>query len=196
VWTYTASPPYVFIAWCFVKYRICSWRGTWLSAGTNLLILNLPHDELIPVCANRQLDCHISWSVQQQSSSHVVTISQLRLPFHFNKERLPLSRLVTRITIKILNRRFERYLGKTARKHKTTDKKEWRWHYIPEILITIQFRILHSCLLPKEVNIRIYKNYNLASCVVWVRIFGPRRQEAQGGWRKFHDEMFHCVRSS
>jgi hypothetical protein len=27
-WSYTSTPPYIFIAWCLVKYRMSSWHGT------------------------------------------------------------------------------------------------------------------------------------------------------------------------
>jgi hypothetical protein len=35
-WNYTSTPPYIFVVWCLDKYRMCSWRDTYLSPGTTL----------------------------------------------------------------------------------------------------------------------------------------------------------------
>jgi hypothetical protein len=79
-------------------------------------------------------------------------------------------------------------------------------------------KLLPFCLLSKTVNIRIYQTIIL--CVVlyghetWSltlkeecrlrvfensvlrRIFGPKRVEVIGGWRKLHNEEFHNLYSS
>jgi len=46
-WSYTSTPPYVFMARCLVKDRTSSWHCTQLSTGT----LHLPHLHAKFVCA-------------------------------------------------------------------------------------------------------------------------------------------------
>jgi len=41
-WNYTSTPTYIFMAWCLIKHRLCSWRGAYLSTETNLPYL-LPY---------------------------------------------------------------------------------------------------------------------------------------------------------
>jgi hypothetical protein len=78
--------------------------------------------------------------------------------------------------------------------------------------------LLSSRLLSKNVQIRIYKNIIfpvvLCGCEIWSltlkeehrvkvfenrvlrRIFGPKRDEVTGGWRKLHNEELHNLYSS
>jgi hypothetical protein len=35
-WSYTSSPPYVFMAWCLVKQGMSCRRGAWLTTGSAL----------------------------------------------------------------------------------------------------------------------------------------------------------------
>jgi hypothetical protein len=78
--------------------------------------------------------------------------------------------------------------------------------------------LLSSCLLLKSLKIRIYKTIILPvvlhGCETWFlalrdehrpgmfenrvlrRIFGPRRDEVMGGWRKLHNEELHELYSS
>jgi hypothetical protein len=72
-----------------------------------------------------------------------------------------------------------------------------------------------SSLLPsKNVRIKIYKTVILYGCETWFltlreeprlrgfenrvlrRIFGPKRDEVVGGWRKLHKEELHSLYSS
>jgi hypothetical protein len=39
-------------------------------------------------------------------------------------------------------------------------------------------------------DLRVFENR------VWRRIFGPKRDEVTGGWRKLHNEEFHNLYSS
>jgi hypothetical protein len=72
---------------------------------------------------------------------------------------------------------------------------------------------LSSGLLSKNVTIRIYKNIILPvflyGCETWYltlrevfenrmlrRIFGPKRDEVTGGWRKLHNKELHNLYSS
>jgi hypothetical protein len=86
------------------------------------------------------------------------------------------------------------------------------------MLATIQFRILSSCLLSRNVKIKIHKTIILPvvlyGCETWSltlreenglrvfenrvlrRIFGPKRDEVTGGWRKLHNEELHGLYSS
>jgi hypothetical protein len=81
-----------------------------------------------------------------------------------------------------------------------------------------QIFLISSRLLSKSVAIRIYKNVILNvvlyGCEIWSltlreehrlrvfenrmsgRIFGPKRDEVTGGWRKLHNEEFHNLYSS
>jgi hypothetical protein len=78
--------------------------------------------------------------------------------------------------------------------------------------------LLSSCLLSKNVNVKIYKSIILSvvlyGCETWVvtlreedrlrvfengvlrRIFGPKRDEVMGEWSKLHDEELHNLYSS
>jgi hypothetical protein len=79
--------------------------------------------------------------------------------------------------------------------------------------------LLSSCLLPKNIKIKIYKIrtlhlFLLGGSKVWSLtlrdkyilkvfengvlrgIFGPKRDEATGGWRKLHNEELHNFFSS
>jgi hypothetical protein len=76
---------------------------------------------------------------------------------------------------------------------------------------------LSSRLLSRNINIRIYKTIILPAvlygCETWsltlrekhrlrvfenkvLRIFGPKRDEVTGGWRKLHNEQLHNLYSS
>jgi hypothetical protein len=77
---------------------------------------------------------------------------------------------------------------------------------------------LSSCLLSKNIKIRIHKTIILPvvlyGCETWSqtlredhrlrvfanrvlrRIFGPKRDEVAGSWRKLHNEELHNVHSS
>jgi hypothetical protein len=90
--------------------------------------------------------------------------------------------------------------------------------FIRGMLATTQFRILSSRLLSRNVKIKIYKTIILPAVlygcetlsltsreehrlrvfenrVLW-RIFGPKRDEVAGGWRKLHNEELHGLYSS
>jgi hypothetical protein len=78
--------------------------------------------------------------------------------------------------------------------------------------------LLSSRLLSRNVNIKIHKTIILFvvlyGCETWSltsreehrlrvsenrvlrRIFGPKRDEVTGGWRKLHNEELHCLYSS
>jgi hypothetical protein len=73
--------------------------------------------------------------------------------------------------------------------------------------------LLSSCLLSKNVKIRTYKTIILPVVLygcetlsltlreehrlrVLRRIFGPKRDEVTGGWRKLHNEELHNLYSS
>jgi hypothetical protein len=47
-----------------------------------------------------------------------------------------------------------------------------------------------SLTLREEHRLRVYENR------VFKRIFGPKRDEVTGGWRKVHNEELHCLYSS
>jgi hypothetical protein len=86
------------------------------------------------------------------------------------------------------------------------------------MLATMQFRILSSRLLSRNVKIKIYKTIILPVVLYWCetltltlmeenrlrvfetrvlrRIFGPKRDEVTGGWRKMHNEELHGLYSS
>jgi hypothetical protein len=85
------------------------------------------------------------------------------------------------------------------------------------MLATIQFRVLSSRLLSRNVKVKIYKTILLIvvlyGCETWsltlreehrlrvfenrvLRIFGPKRDEVMGEWRKFHNEVLHNLHSS
>jgi hypothetical protein len=77
--------------------------------------------------------------------------------------------------------------------------------------------ILSSCLLPKNIKIRIYETIILPGVLFGcetsfltlieehtlrvfensvLRIFGPKKDEVTGGWRKLHNEELHNLYSS
>jgi hypothetical protein len=78
--------------------------------------------------------------------------------------------------------------------------------------------LLSSHLLSRNVNVKIYKTIIqplvLYGCETWSltlreehrlrvlenrvlrRIFGPKRDEVTGGWRKLHNEKLHILRGS
>jgi hypothetical protein len=83
------------------------------------------------------------------------------------------------------------------------------------MLATIQSStFLSSRLLSRNIKIRIYKTVVLCGCETWSltlredhrlrvfenrvlrRIFGPKRDEVTGGWRKLHDKELHNLYSS
>jgi hypothetical protein len=86
------------------------------------------------------------------------------------------------------------------------------------ILDTVQFRILSTSLLSKNLKIKISKctvlSFGLYGCETWSltlkeehrlrvfenrmlrRISGPRREEVAGGWRRLHNEEFHNLYAS
>jgi hypothetical protein len=88
-----------------------------------------------------------------------------------------------------------------------------REDYIPGMLATIQFSLLYSHLLSKNVKVKIYKTIILPvvlyGCETWSltlknehelrvfenrvlrRIFGLKRDEVAGDWRKSHNEKLH-----
>jgi hypothetical protein len=86
------------------------------------------------------------------------------------------------------------------------------------MLATIRFSLLSSRLLSRNVEVKIYKNIILPlvlyGCETWSlmltqehrlrvfenrvlrRIFGPKRDEVKGEWRKLHNEKLHIFYSS
>jgi hypothetical protein len=86
------------------------------------------------------------------------------------------------------------------------------------MLATIRFSLLSSCLLSRNVKVKIYKNIILLvvlyGCETWSlslkekyrlrvfenrvlgRIFGPKREEVTGEWRKLHSGELHNFYSS
>jgi hypothetical protein len=69
--------------------------------------------------------------------------------------------------------------------------------------------ILSSCLLSRNVKVKIYKTIILPvvlyGCETWclmlreehrLRVFGPKRDEVMGEWRKLHNEEFHKLYST
>jgi hypothetical protein len=85
------------------------------------------------------------------------------------------------------------------------------------MLATIRSRVLSSCLLSRNVKVKIYKTiilpFVLYGCETWLltlreehrlrvfenrvlrRIFGPKRYEVTGEWRKLHNEELHILYS-
>jgi hypothetical protein len=95
--------------------------------------------------------------------------------------------------------------------------KKLRADYIPGMLAVIQFRVLSSYILYKNLKIKIYKTIILpvlCGCETWSltlreeqrlrvfdnrvlrRVFGPKREEVAGGWRSLHNEQFHNLYAS
>jgi hypothetical protein len=85
------------------------------------------------------------------------------------------------------------------------------------MLVTIQFRVLSSRLLSRNVKVKIYKTIILPvvlyECETWsltlreehrirvfdnrvLKIFGPKRDEVKGECRKLHDGELHNLYSS
>jgi hypothetical protein len=94
-----------------------------------------------------------------------------------------------------------------------TQLNRLREDYIPGMLATIQFSLLYSHLLSTNVKVKIYKTIILPvvlyGCETWPltlkdehelrvfenrilrRIFGLKRDEVTGDWRKSHNEKLH-----
>jgi hypothetical protein len=86
------------------------------------------------------------------------------------------------------------------------------------MLATIWFSLLSSCLLSRNLKVKIYQTIILPvvlyGCETWSltlreeyrlvvfenrvlrRIFGPKRDEVMGEWRKLHNEELHNLYSS
>jgi hypothetical protein len=86
------------------------------------------------------------------------------------------------------------------------------------MLATTWSSLLSSCLLSRNVKVKIYKTIILPvvlyGCETWAltlreehslrmfenrvlrRIFGPKRDEVTGEWRKLHNEELHILYSS
>jgi hypothetical protein len=72
-----------------------------------------------------------------------------------------------------------------------------------ECLLALSSESFVFSLLPKNLNIKIYKTIIapvvLYGCVRWRlfgknvlrRMFGPKREEVAGGWRRLHNEELH-----
>jgi hypothetical protein len=123
--------------------------------------------------------------------------------------------------IKIGNRSFEnvsqfKYLGRTVTNQNLIQEEiKRRLNSGNACYHSVQKR-LSSCLLSKNVRVRIYKNIILPvvlyGCATWSltvreghklrvfvnrvlrRIFGPKRDRVMGGWRKLHNkELLICT---
>jgi hypothetical protein len=120
--------------------------------------------------------------------------------------------------INIANKSFEnvvqfKYLGTTVKNKKLIQEEtENRLNLGNACYHSVQ-NLSSSCLLSKNVKIRIYKitllPVVLHGCETWSltlreehrvkiseskllrRIFGPKRDEVTGGWRKLHNEELH-----
>jgi hypothetical protein len=125
--------------------------------------------------------------------------------------------------IKIANRAFEnvsqfKYLGTTATNQNLTKEEiKRRMNFGNACYHTVQ-NLLYSRLLSKNIKIRIYKTINLLvvlyGCEIWSltlkeehrlrvfenrmlwKIFGPKRDEMTGDWRKLHNEELRDLYSS
>jgi hypothetical protein len=86
------------------------------------------------------------------------------------------------------------------------------------MLATIRFRVLSCCLLSRNIKVKIYKTIILPvvlyRCVTWSltlreehrlrvfenmvlrRIFGPKRDDVMGEWKKLHNTEFYNLYSS
>jgi len=86
-------------------------------------------------------------------------------------------------------------------KIKTAFTKKFGENYIREMPAIIHFRILFSSEFLSEkrktFNTKVYRSVILLvalyGCETWVlrRIFGTKREEMAGGWRRLHNEELH-----
>jgi hypothetical protein len=121
--------------------------------------------------------------------------------------------------IKLVNRSFEnvsqfKYLGTTVTKQNLIQEEiKWRLNFFNACYHSVQ-NLLSSRLLSKNLKIRIYKTLILPGCETWSltlregyrlrvfenkvlrRIFGPKRDEVTGEWRKLHNEDLRDLYSS
>jgi hypothetical protein len=128
-----------------------------------------------------------------------------------------------RQSIKIVNRSFEgvakfKYLGTTLTDQKCMQEEiKSRLNSGNACYHSVQ-SLLSSCLLSRNVKAKIYKTIILPvvlyGCETWSlslreehrlrvlenrvirRMFGPKRDEVTGDWRKLHSEELHILYSS
>jgi hypothetical protein len=106
-----------------------------------------------------------------------------------------------------------RYLGMTVTNQNLIKEEIKRRLHLGNACYHSVQNLLSSHLLSKSIKIRIYKTIILPvvlyKCETWPltlreehgmrvfenrllrRIFGPKRDEVMGGWRKLHNEEFH-----
>jgi hypothetical protein len=124
--------------------------------------------------------------------------------------------------IKIANRSFEnvehfRYLGPVTNQNLIHEEIKKRLNSVSACYHSVH-NLVSSRLLSKNVKIRIYRTiispvvlYGCETCSLKLReehklrvfenrvlrrIFGPKRNEGTGGWRKLHNEELHNLYSS
>jgi hypothetical protein len=126
-------------------------------------------------------------------------------------------------SIRIANRSFEgvaelKYLGTTlTNQNYMQEEIKSRLNSGNAYYHSVQ-SLLSSCLLSRNVRVKIYKTiilpFVLYGCETWSitlreerrlrvfenrvlrRIFGPKRDEVKGEWRKLHSEGLHILYSS